>query len=706
MRYWKVNHRKGQVALLFLGLFWLQAAGDTLTTIRAIGGASKEELPVLWKKHSGSDGFRFLLIKRWMKVAPDQFLERNLTMQDWGFAARSLGWHEAESGAPLNESVVVRRQVTDLFVTHYFKAFARRSPLAAENLWEGHGEKFNQSESFLRSSILEGLALVDPSAAFAMAEERSPFRWKSLSNGGIDYDWRTGSSRTLYRWLVFCPEEAFACLKKEDELLLATELVAILSLHFPKRLETLLKNCPTGTKKRGIEEALAHAAKHSKELKKFYTCTPPDEFWAMANFEAFVELASICAPDQFHGWLTDERLNHLWPEEIKLVRSLIEERRAAIDLKEAEQGEASEKGIPADGKLTLKVPSRVEDDREGFLALALENPEKKDEMLKVLGSAWIRKDFDWTVKVLSENGCDPFTVIEDFSLSQFIDWGGAPFDYLHRMPKAWKKSLLISRQLYSRDPVRWLGAEHHPGLMDAELRAVQKQIGREAHLLGIEHTRGIQRVVEEAHWLSEETKGELAAWIVARARWYIDLKSWAMTLPPAIRLEVFKLEKELESDQKRNHEVLGDRTIAGFLTTFETGYDPVFSNWTRPQIDDLLKAIREMKPEGSGKLGDDTSVIEYPLEVRLALIPKILADPELVVNVVNRALLRETTKEAAERRPAFAAKWAEKLADESLQAYALGFVADRWREQDEMEAIEWIKTLPEPLQVRLGVNKR
>jgi hypothetical protein len=90
--------------------------------------------------------------------------------------------------------------------------------------------------------------------------------------------------------------------------------------------------------------------------------------------------------------------------------------------------------------------------------------------------------------------------------------------------------------------------------------------------------------------------------------------------------------------------------------------------------------------------------------MRIHLIPKILAAPNYAETKVIRLMIRKTTEEFASSHPAKAAKWAKKIAPESLRVLALGVVAEEWRKQNEKETDSWLLTLPKTLQERFRIG--
>jgi hypothetical protein len=216
----------------------------------------------------------------------------------------------------------------------------------------------------------------------------------------------------------------------------------------------------------------------------------------------------------------------------------------------------------------------------------------------------------------------------------------------------------------------------------------------------------MKELVERGDWLTNKTKRSLAEWVVIRARRKETLRPWVEGLPGDLNSLALAALDEFREEELTRVEVppeLSDlRKLSDFLNHQSRNQPFSTADWTAAELQRFQKDVSEMSPEEAGRLYGKVWVGHFPLSIRVLLIPEILANSELVHLGAIRMLVKKTTEEFADARPAAAASWAMGLEPEALRVLAAGIVADRWKSQNADEARAWVMTLPEPMQKRFG----
>jgi len=265
---------------------------------------------------------------------------------------------------------------------------------------------------------------------------------------------------------------------------------------------------------------------------------------------------------------------------------------------------------------------------------------------------------------------------------------------------------LNSPTLFSRDGFRWLHAKSHPGLSPEELASLQQVlVGDDGSWLVWKDIPKMKYLVEHGDWLTDATKKGLAEWVIIRARDPEDHRAWVMTLPLPVRsraLEALDNFANAEQLQRGTPPPPSDlRTLSDFLTK-GSGLRFDTSAWTAAEIRRFRNEINRITPEDARRLYDSVVVDYFPWPIKASLIPKVLADPDLIKLSAVRHLVQKTAESHANSQPAAAAAWAMTISPERFRILAAEIVADCWKTQNAEEARSWVLTLPEELQKRLG----
>ncbi len=628
------------------------------------------------------------------------------------------------------------------------------------------------------SAITLGWAKHSPEKAISLAEQSSPFDWKSATPTWTALDhvdwWHSSRSDTesfaLSRWLDFRSKEALSDLFEQEDITLNYYYIGILAQKFPDEIKGMVNRLPTGTKKRKILAAIEYAKENHSEIHKFFSLASPEETLGGSRFPKLVEQASKAQKKEFPEWLTDYRLTHLQSQEVQLIRGIIKDRWEVMDpealvrfqvkhcsgesitgletwWRRAPQAatafviESSRKDLwehllyAVAGKDTGAALALFENhaqevltnpreffatlaakDRESFLAyaLTLKDEAKKTDLLAILAWARMHFDFDWVVETQNRYEANPFVGIPEISYLGHIpifhefNSGEVIYDLLDRMPKNWKRKFLESYCFARGDAMRWLSAEEHPALSNGELRNLQKRLGNEPYWVDRRDIPAMRALLEKAHWLSKQTKSELATWAVIRSRNPESLREWVLSLPPEVNSEALVALKEFRELKKEDAKRSKAPTLSNIrkLSEIEAyrhgGRSLDMEEWTGPEMQSFHNEIKALTPDNALKLFTTIDTNQLPWRMRASLVSRILASENFVANVPIRFLIKETAKEFAKNEPANASKWTMSLPHEGLRVFAAGFVAAEWKEQNPEEAENWVLTLPKQMQERFG----
>jgi hypothetical protein len=346
-------------------------------------------------------------------------------------------------------------------------------------------------------------------------------------------------------------------------------------------------------------------------------------------------------------------------------------------------------------------------DREALLEFATsrETEAEKKKCIIILAQAWFRNDFDWTVELLSRHEINPY--LGGFP-DRYFAHGRLPFDFLAKMPASWQQAFLKSQLDLKGDAVRWLTIKNHPALTKQQLKEIQEDIGIDFIRFDPNDIPKVQSLVNESDWLSDETKNWMVEGAVFGVRDRESLRGWVASLPPTINSEGLDALNYFRNQEKLRQQTVprlsNQKSLSGYLKNPHREQRFSMNHWTADELRSFEAEIKKIEPEDADKLFRSVFVDYFPLRMRIHLIPKILAAPNYAETKVIRLMIRKTTEEFASSHPAKAAKWAKKIAPESLRVLALGVVAEEWRKQNEKETDSWLLTLPKTLQERFRIG--
>lgn len=266
--------------LLFLAPS-IQAA--TLEQIKEIRTAPASDLPELWKKYRKTDKFRFLVMQQWLKIAPEAFLNLTLSEDEVDQAWWLRGRLAAQAGRKATEVSSISDKLSGDQPAHNFlSGFASERPDEVAQLVQTEGEFRTSSAT---SAIILGWAKHSPEKAISLAEQSSPFDWKSATPTWTALDhvdwWHSSRSDTesfaLSRWVAFRSKEALSDLFEQEDITLNYYYIGILAQKFPDEIKGMVNRLPTGTKKRKILAGIEYAKENPSEIQKFFSLASPEE---------------------------------------------------------------------------------------------------------------------------------------------------------------------------------------------------------------------------------------------------------------------------------------------------------------------------------------------------------------------------------------------------------------------------------------------
>ena len=301
-------------------LFFLPAFGGTFEQILTIENAKKDQLPGLWKQYETKENFRYLVMKRWIEVAPEEFLKTSLHRSELERGWMLRGQFEGAPGRPrIANKQVFGKIFDDSMTLAFIQGLASERPQKTMDFIRSN-ESLQRPDVYLAAFVGAAIGFTNsnPSRAIPIIDKRSKATWKlgyyELTNGReifrVSSPWDEACSYALSRWVVFSPEEAFSLLTSEEDLALHPWLVSNLYFQMPGQLGQLYRTLPSGRKKRELKDAIDSAKEDPTEFKRLLTLPPSSKIGNEFRFDSLLRATSTDKLATFPFLLADYRLAH------------------------------------------------------------------------------------------------------------------------------------------------------------------------------------------------------------------------------------------------------------------------------------------------------------------------------------------------------------------------------------------------------------